>query len=243
MAALAYLAKQKEWKFVYYTRINEALLDSPKGNLAFALSQGMQIKDISTWPYSKQDRNLLCESIKVDDTLIIPEGVRCKEAYYGIEQLAKEIVDWSKKNQKDIPIFLPSGTGTTALFLQKALKNLGSFLQVITFPCVGKKQYLQEQMECMEPDVSAIPKIIEPPKRYRFAHLYPELYQLWQEAKKSGIEFDLLYDPVAFATLQKSNDLPKELLYIHQGGRSGNITMEERYKKMFATIKEKKREL
>ena len=240
MAALAYLAHLRGWRFVYYTRINQELLRSPAGNLAYALSWGMELHDIAQWPYADLDLQLLSRSVLVDGTLIVPEGVRCQEAYAGIAQLAEEIVQWSRQTGLVLPVFLPSGTGTTALWLQQALRQMEYGAPLFTVACVGGSGYLQQQFRALQIDASLHPHILEPPRRYRFARLYPELYEVWQEVRSSsGITFDLLYDPVAFMTLKHTSGLPKRLLYIHQGGLLGNQTMEERYKKKFATIKKK----
>ena len=74
------------------------------------------------------------------DELFISEGGAVKEAQYGIKILADEINEWKIANKiKSIKVFLPSGTGTTALFLQKYLKD-----EVLTTPCVGNLDYLKK---------------------------------------------------------------------------------------------------
>ena len=58
----------------------------------------------------------------ISDVLFIEEGGRQEEAEYGIRLLAEEIIEWQKKEKIDkLNVFLPSGTGTTALYLQKNL--------------------------------------------------------------------------------------------------------------------------
>lgn len=46
------------------------------------------------------------------------------------------------------------------------------------------------------------------------------------------IEFDLLYDPIGFDTiLSNLKDFENsKIIYIHQGGIKGNLTMLQRYK-------------
>ncbi|BAF69679.1 conserved hypothetical protein [Nitratiruptor sp. SB155-2] len=256
MYSLSVLAKMKGWKFEYYARINEQLLQNPKGNLKAALKNGMKIKDIGNWEFSivlaslwgcqashsNGNFGLLSECVKLDNVLVVPEGVRCKEAEEGIQLLAQEIVEWTKKeNIKNLNIFLPSGTGTTALFLQKNLSRFpipNSQFQVFTVPCVGDKEYLKKQFFVLEADEKFHPIILEPPKKYHFGKLYKELFAIWQELKEqTGVEFDLLYDPIAFKTIISNSRFPIPFLYIHQGGLKGNETMIERYKKKFDTIK------
>ena len=224
MAALAWIALQKGWEFEYYAPLDQKLLQCPKGNLAKALQWGMILKEKKEWPYGG-NLGVRSELEYINGTYIIPEGLRLKEAQEGVAILAKEIVDWAKKERKSPTVFLPSGTGTTALFLQKYLP-----FRVYTTPCVGDEAYLWEQFEALDPTAPK-PAILSPPKKYRFGRLYPELFALWQELKtQMRVTFDLLYDPVGFATLLHHDLLNENLLYIHQGGIMGNETMIERYK-------------
>jgi 1-aminocyclopropane-1-carboxylate deaminase/D-cysteine desulfhydrase-like pyridoxal-dependent ACC family enzyme len=122
-------------------------------------------------------------------------------------------------------VFLPSGTGTTAYFLAKHLD-----VEVITTPCVGDKEYLKKQWDFL--GGGKIPTIIEPKRKYHYGKLYKNLYDLWNELKNAGIEFDLLYDPVGWDTLLYHN--LQNILYIHQGGIKGNLSMLKRYKRKFS---------
>ncbi len=220
MYSLSFLAKSKGKTFIYYAR-SDPSLHNPKGNLKGALENGMILRPLEEWPYGKE----LSHLIFIDDRLYIPEGGRCPEAQEGIAILAKEIEEWVKKEQKSPKIFLPSGTGTTALFLQKYLP-----FPVYTIPCVGDEEYLGEQFVALDP-TAPCPIILSPPKKYRFGRLYLELFELWRELKKqTDVTFDLLYDPIGFATLLYHDLLDEDLLYIHQGGLMGNETMIERYK-------------
>ena len=160
------------------------------------------------------------------ETLFISEGGAIKEAQYGIKVLADEIIQWTSEQKiKNLNIFLPSGTGTTALFLQKFLP-----FKVYTCACVGDEKYLQYQFEQLESQ--KFPIIVSTPKKYHFGKLYKENYYIWQELlDKTGIEFDLLYDPIGWNNLMQSNLIQKAtaILYIHQGGIIGNETMIKRY--------------
>ncbi len=220
MYSLSFLAKERGLSFIYYARPDPSL-KNPKGNLGAALENGMILRPLEDWPYSKE----LSHTIQIGSCLYLPEGGRCPEAEEGIAILAKEILEWAKKERKSPTVFLPSGTGTTALFLQKYLP-----FQVYTIPCVGGEAYLWEQFEALDPTAPK-PIILPPPKKYRFGRLYLKLFELWRELKaQTGVTFDLLYDPVGFATLLHHDLLDEDLLYIHQGGIMGNETMIERYK-------------
>jgi len=117
MYSLCVLAKKKGWKFEYYVNhIADYLQENPHGNYRAALENGTIFKVRSEEFGVRSTENVL----------FIEEGGRQKEAEYGIKFLAEEIIAWQNKNNiKELNIFLPSGTGTTALFLQKALKIKG----------------------------------------------------------------------------------------------------------------------
>ena len=220
MYSLSVLAKLKGWKFIYYVdHIPSFLKETPCGNYKYALHNGMEI--IETKDFQKE--NLTFKS----NELFISEGGAIKEAQIGLEILASEILEYQiTHNLKNLQIFLPSGTGTTALFLQKYLQ-----CEVVTCPCVGDATYLKKQFLELEPNENLHPTIIDTDKKYHFGKLYKENYLLWQKLKQdTKIEFDLLYDPIGMKTFLS---LPKKenvtYLYIHQGGIKGNITMIERY--------------
>ncbi|MEA2050428.1 MAG: 1-aminocyclopropane-1-carboxylate deaminase [Campylobacterota bacterium] len=227
MYSLSVLAKIKNWKFIYYTNhIPSFLEQNPNGNYKYALENGMNII---------KDENFDKKNISIDSkTLFISEGGAVKEAAYGIKILANEIKKFqSKYNIKNLNVFLPSGTGTTALFLQKYLD-----IKVLTTPCVGDALYLEKQFYQLDDNKNNHPTIINPIKKYHFGKLYKENYMIYKEIKdKTSIEFDLLYDPIGWNTLLRNIDKNIEYLYIHQGGIIGNITMIDRYKHKFNEFK------
>ena len=214
MYSISELAKLRGVLFDYYVdHVASYLKENPHGNFRFALANGMYIVEA---PFP--------EVIK-DDELFIPEGGHFKEAEYGVKILAEEL------KELDVDIFLPSGTGTTALYLQKNLKQ-----KVYTCACVGGDSYLKKQFFELESDANLHPVILKMDKKYHFGKLYREFFEIWIELKKdTGIEFDLLYDPLGWITVQKHlKEFKKELLYIHQGGIIGNESMLLRYKRRFS---------
>ncbi|QKF81054.1 1-aminocyclopropane-1-carboxylate deaminase/D-cysteine desulfhydrase [Halarcobacter ebronensis] len=225
--SLSVLAKLKEVKLDFYVNhIASFLKENPQGNYKAALENGANIIEKNDCDIFEFIQNNLKE-----EELFIEEGGRVKEAEYGIKILAQEIKNWAKDNKiENLKIALPSGTGTTALFLQKNLP-----FEVITVACVGGSSYLKKQFFHLEKDEKFHPKIIEMPKKYHFGKLYKEFYEIWKELKTStNIEFDLLYDPLGFLALTSSDYFEnKKILYIHQGGILGNSTMLERYKRKF----------
>jgi len=223
MYSLSVLAKMKGCEFEYYVdHTAEYLKENPHGNYKGALDNGMQIIVGSTQSIDILD----------DDTLFIEEGGRQKEAEFGIKILANEIREWQKENAIDeLNIFLPSGTGTTALFLQKHLP----LNRVYTTPCVGDNAYLKKQFLELEIDERYHPTILTLEKKHHFGKLYRENYKIWLKLQQqTGVEFDLLYDPLGWRVLLAYPEVfSKPTLYIHQGGVLGNESMLPRYERKY----------
>ncbi len=220
MYSLSVLAKMRNWEFIYYTKhLSSYLKNNPQGNYKAALQNGMKL--IVDEHFEKERLRDLPQ-----DTLFIDEGAAVKEAKEGIKLLAREIED--QYRGEELEVFLPSGTGTTALYLQKYLD-----FRVYTTPCVGDRSYLFKQFAKLESDKSSYPVIIDTKRKYHFGKLYKELYEMWLELKASTkIEFDLLYDPVGWiAIFENLERFTKPILYIHQGGLLGNETMIKRYQR------------
>lgn len=164
----------------------------------------------------------------IGDSLFINEGVWQPQAEAGFISQARQIERWAEAEGKTVDIFLPSGTGTSAAFLAKHVK-----FDVFTCPCVGDADYLKSEIEALTP--SSKVRILQPPKKYHFGDLKPELYQIWREVcEQTGIEFELIYDPVGFLTMMANlGAFKNEILYIHQGGALGNISQKLRYERKF----------
>ena len=216
MYSLSVLCKIKKWKFDYYVDHTASFLkENPVGNYKFAIENGMSIIEEKLPDYFDEE------------TLFINEGGALIEASFGIEVLAKEIKGWAKEsNIKNLKIFLPSGTGTTALYLQKHLP-----FEVLTCSCVGDDEYLKKQFNLLEKDNH--PTIIKSEKKYHFGKLYKEFFDIHNELlRQTNIEFDLLYDSLGWICLKNYLQTNKEestILYIHQGGILGNVSMIQRY--------------
>ena len=218
MYSLSVLCKLKGWKFIYYTNhIPSYLEENAQGNYKYALLNGMDLRIDESFQKSK---------LKLTDSILfIEEGGALEEASYGIKILADEILQYKRENKIDkLKVFLPSGTGTTALFLQKYLD-----IEVLTCACVGDDKYLKKQF--LELDVETYhPTILKTKKKYHFGKLYKENYETWKALKQeTNIEFDLLYDPIGWNTLLDNLDDNYSYLYIHQGGLIGNESMLKRY--------------
>ena len=217
MYSISVLCKMKNLEFDYYVdHIASFLKEEPIGNYKYALKNGMNIKE-EKLPLSFNS-----------DELFIKEGGALVEASFGIKILAEEIKSWAKENKiENLKIFLPSGTGTTALYLQKYLP-----FEILTCACVGDEEYLKKQFEMLEQRKH--PKILQRLKKYHFGKLYKEFFDIHNELlKQTNIEFDLLYDSLGWICLNNYlnsiNNIDFSILYIHQGGLIGNISMKERY--------------
>ena len=221
MYSLSVLAKIKGWRFEYYIdHLPSYLEKNPNGNFKYALENGMEVvvgQGLST--------------PTTEDVLLVEEGGRQKEAEVGVKILAEEIMQWKEEQGiGELNIFLPAGTGTTALYLQK-----NSLDKVFTVPCVGDSDYLKKQFLMLEKNDALHPIIIRPSKKRHFGKLYRESYNIWLELREAmGIEFDLLYDPNGWLTLLENPEILKTpTLYIHQGGLIGNESMLMRYQRKY----------
>ena len=247
--SLSELAKLKKWECDFYVdHVPQFLQDNPAGNYLRALNNGANIisihKEKATLTIEEHINRFVLPS--EERALFIPEGGRSPFAEQGIKRLAEEITLWAEtEKMDDVKIMLPSGTGTTALYLQK---HLG--FEVLTCTCVGADEYLEEQFQTLSKGEYPHPTILPMQKKYHFGKVYREFYDIWLSLKKqTGIEFELLYDPLGWLMLQdymksymKSHmqnlkDNVKQvsctpILYIHQGGLLGNETMLPRYSRM-----------
>jgi len=241
LLSMSALAKLKSWQLVFYVHnIPKWLENNPIGNYAQALKLGAKVI-----PWSIEDKQNSFSSINdfiqnkesncCKDTLFIPEGGHCERAKYGLEKLASEIENYCLQEKiKQMLIMLPSGTGTTALFLNSFLRHSKIDFKVLTCACVGDDEYLKKQFNELSSNAKDWPIILPVKKKHHFGKLYKEHHELWLELKhQTNVEFDLLYDPLGWrCLLDYLQDNPHEnILYIHQGGLIGNQSMLARYKR------------
>ncbi|UJF17369.1 pyridoxal-phosphate dependent enzyme [Vibrio sp. SS-MA-C1-2] len=253
--SLAALAKLRGWKCEFYVNhIASFIKEKPTGNYAAALALGAKVIDISESGLDLPTNRYISDIRQPDQAcLVVPEGGRCALAEYGVTGLAKEIIQW-KEQQKisNLVIALPSGTGTTAFYLHRYLKNYD--IEVLTCPCVGGETYLTEQFKELNCDSSIeITADISPHdyptiltlkqlnlnKKHHFGKLYHQDYLIWQQLnQQTTVEFELLYDPLMWRCLMEwlPNHQDKTLLYIHQGGLLGNATMLPRYQRKYPNL-------
>ncbi|WCE32655.1 1-aminocyclopropane-1-carboxylate deaminase/D-cysteine desulfhydrase [Vibrio sp. SCSIO 43137] len=250
--SLAALCSLRGWKLTFYVdHIAGYLKQNPAGNYLGALELGANIIDLS----EQENRQGLHAKEYIarnhppqEDTLLVPEGGWYSLAEQGVKQLADEILEWQStlnrheseidiKEKQALTIALPSGTGTTALYLQKHLADAG--IEVLTCACVADKAYLTQQFNELDSE-AAKPTILSTTSgsdnKHHFGKLYRQEYQIWQDLmQQTGVEFELLYDPYMWLCLQEwlPQNRDKTLLYIHQGGVLGNPSMQNRYRRKF----------
>ncbi len=234
--SLSCLAKIKDVKLDFYVKhISSFLKTNPDGNYEAALNNSANIiqKDVSDMQEYIEEDILKSE----EDFVYIQEGGRVKEAEVGVKILANEIKEYIKENNlQNCKIMLPSGTGTTSLFLQKNLKDY----EVLTCACVGGESYLKKEFFSLEENENFHPTILKSEKKYHFGKLYKEFYSIYEDIlKQTNIEFDLLYDPLGFLSLfsyleNLKQESKPSIIYIHQGGILGNKSMIKRYKRKFS---------
>ncbi|MDQ6969239.1 MAG: pyridoxal-phosphate dependent enzyme [Mariprofundus sp.] len=227
MLSIAALCQRKGWQFHYTTKtVPERIKAAPDGNLALALKLGMQLHSVDHADYQH-----VVEALHSDTKashLLLPQGAADPIAEAGIAQLAQEIRQWQGQNAvQKLHLITPSGTGTTAFYLARALPDA----DVLSTACVGDKAYLISQMSHLGAIPENLHMLENNKKKFHFAKPYPELLSIYHDLKQAGIEFDLLYGcPMWFALLQHAHNITGTILYVHSGGLPGNETMLARYR-------------
>jgi 1-aminocyclopropane-1-carboxylate deaminase/D-cysteine desulfhydrase-like pyridoxal-dependent ACC family enzyme len=223
MLSIAALAHKKGWEFIYYTKkLSTYQKLHVNGNYKYACEFGMVHKELQNSLYHDFIASLTFESDV--DTLLLHQGGADVMAAYGISALAHELQKQLSGSGVEA-LATPSGTGTTAFYLAKALPDY----RLYTLASIGNADYLREQMHAL----GEIPKnliILEPSKKYRFAKPYKEFYEMYTKLKNCGITFDLLYAPLLWQELLTQTD--EKICYIHSGGIFGNDSMLPRYERI-----------
>jgi 1-aminocyclopropane-1-carboxylate deaminase/D-cysteine desulfhydrase-like pyridoxal-dependent ACC family enzyme len=231
MYSLSEFTKLKNLNFIYYSKpLGKYLKNNIDGNLKYALDNGMKLIEISHENWDK-NINKLKNSIYKKNTLFINQGAMQKEAKFGIKNLALQINKFIEEKNifNNTAVFVSSGTGATALYLEKYLD-----CKCYTTPCIGDEDYLLSQFTNIEKNIK-YPTILNTEKKYHFGKLYKEFYEIYKELlNQTNIEFELLYDSKGWITIFENLDkLPQNIIYIHCGGILGNSTMIKRYENKF----------
>lgn len=229
MYALSCLCKEKGWVFQYYSKpLPQVLKTELEGNLARALSNGMIIHELDHDDYEQKVQSL--QSIEEEKTLVISQGGADALAKEGVALLAKEINEWKEvQGIENLYVVLPSGTGTTALYLQAFLNEE---IHLYTSVLVGDEAYQMKQWQKLSN--GPYPNIFKSWEKKKFAKPYKEYLDIYQELlEETSINFDLIYAPRTWIQLLENiKEKDGNILYIHTGGVSGNESMLKRYAHM-----------
>jgi 1-aminocyclopropane-1-carboxylate deaminase len=268
MVALAQLANARRVPFTYFSR-ELRLQEAVEGNLALARELGMQHVQLPSDAYHELVRTRNFDEILHGEdcpgpgtrSLDVPQGAAFPEAQDGVKLLADEINEYVHTEWPDrrFSVVLPSGTGTTALYLAQ---HLDPDIKLYTVPCVGDAAYLKQQLgqlvnedPTLQPESALMPRVLVPKRKSRFGRLWWPLYDMYHEMlRETEIDFDLVYAAFTWHTLfsdeavldevlgrsrarpaggsfelEASGGGERELLYVHTGGTSGNKTMLARY--------------
>jgi 1-aminocyclopropane-1-carboxylate deaminase len=141
MLALAALAAHRRVAFTYHTKpMPRWLRAKPIGNLAAALSLGMELREHATAGSYEAAARALAE--EAHGARFVPQGGACAAAEPGVASLARDIRVWhaGRGGAEPCHVILPAGTGTTALFLAR---HVPPGVRVFAVPCVGDEAYLR----------------------------------------------------------------------------------------------------
>ncbi|HIC43157.1 MAG TPA: pyridoxal-phosphate dependent enzyme [Sulfurimonas sp.] len=226
MYALSCLCQKKGWEFHYYTKnLPQFLKDGVDGNLELSLDKGMILHEVEHEKFDEKVQEL--KHLKEEGTLLVSQGGADILAKEGISLLAKEINDFKvEKGFSNLSVVLPSGTGTTALYLQL---DLDKDIRLYTSVLVGDKAY--QVLQWGKLSKGPYPNVFPSETKKKFAKPYTEYLQMYENLKSStGIIFDLIYAPRTWIQmLEYCDNTHENILYIHTGGVSGNKTMLQRY--------------
>lgn len=262
MLAIAQLAHAKRVPFTYYSRgleLRTTADDSsfPESNLALALALGMEHIALSPARYQALAHTRDFAAVRAAHSsssqpqkrvIEIPQGAAFAHAQIGLAQLAHELNAYMRERQhcdKAFAVVVPSGTGTTALYLTQ---HIDPRAEVFAVPCIGDALYLRQQVDALVSSDASLahdvkrPTILTPQRKARFGRLAWPLYDLYHELlDATAIAFDLNYATFAWQTMldalpqllqaphSDACPRPRELLYVHTGGVSGNASMLARY--------------
>lgn len=254
MLAIAQVAHAKQVPFTYFSRAlhlregqDPQQMKQQDGNLAHALQLGMQHVELSSDDYERVAQTRALESVVKPEastarSVWIPQGAAFAQAEDGLAVLAQEINEYVQQRDlgHEFSVVVPSGTGTTAFYL--AQHTLPS-IRIFAVPCVGDAEYLSQQFQSLaslSPSPSApqrvLPNILQPTLKSRFGRLSWSLWDIYHELlRETQVEFDLLYGCFTWQTLfedlaqVQGSNRPREIMYLHTGGVSGNATMLARY--------------
>eukprot|EP00045_Choanoeca_perplexa_P009200 m.87728 g.87728 ORF g.87728 m.87728 type:complete len:385 (+) comp14793_c0_seq1:172-1326(+) len=143
MMAIAQLCQHRGWDFSYLTPQLHAKASSKSNHEATRCLDTNFI-----WSSSDEASQTVLASLQPSEHLIVRQGAAGWIAALGFLQLALELSkQLSTTAVKHWYLLVPSGTGTTALWLQAAVNYLRLPATVVTIPAVGSATTLTRLME------------------------------------------------------------------------------------------------
>ena len=149
------------------------MFDFGTGNYARALALGAELVPLKPDDYrrcvadEKWRSDLLKDVAGVSQVAWVPQGAASKDAEPGVAMLAAELVE-DLKEYPNARVVVPAGTGTTALFLARHLRDAD--VEVCAAPCATSASELKRQMTLLDDAsgaIGAFPTILGAPP-YRF---------------------------------------------------------------------------
>ncbi|KAA3599353.1 MAG: 1-aminocyclopropane-1-carboxylate deaminase [Calditrichaeota bacterium] len=221
----------KKIELVYVVRqIPKFLKENPIGNYKFAKEFGTKFYELETQIFRNSELRdkLIKEKFSGEKALFIEFGGAENKTLEGMQNLVKSV-----NFVKNLKVILPSGTGSSSYFLQKALLEIGKENEVHTVSCVGNSDYLKKQFSHYKGLVPLkFPVIIENDLKRPFGKVPKEIGDFYFEfLEETGIELDLLYGSYTLFHVLKNTDF-NDFCYIHTGGIIGNESLKISGKKI-----------
>lgn len=227
MFALSYLAHIQGVVFKY---IMPSFSQTPSGNLAYALKWGMQAYTLPQGT-SIQSLALYAKSLLTPQALLIPQGGTYELSLPGMHSLADEL---SSSIGGNPVVFYTSGSGVGVITLQKALRALFPKATLVAINCAGSEAELRDKARAY--GVGQMEILSSP---FAFAKPKSAIWEMRAYLKQFHLRCDLVYDSPAFCVIYEHlNDFRgKELVFIHSGGLTGDISQQKRYSPALRQIK------
>lgn len=221
LLAISYFCKMKNIKIIFVTReIPKFLRENPIGNFKSALDFGTDFKQLKTVDFRNvcKRKEIITELATKEQAFLIEFGGAENFTLLGMQNLVAKV-----NFEPFEKIILPSGTGSSSFFLQKALLEAQKTNKILTVPCVGNSDYLQKEFEIF--GENNFPEIIENDLKRPFGSVPKEILDFYFEfLEQTKIELDLLYGSYTLYHILKNTKL-KSFYYVHTGGILGNRSL------------------
>ena len=239
LPALARLCAARGSRLTCHTPpLPDWLRKAPSGYLGLALQTGCVdlVEHPSMAAYSAAVKLAAAVADEEGTHRFVPQGGAWPLAEPGVAALAREIDEWWRTRPGgglDVPrlrpsaraldVVIPSGTGTTALFLAR---HVPPGVTVYAVPCKGNSSTLIARMRTLDErtgGVGRLPTVLPPPPSHTvtLGTAAVPLLTAWRDASDSGVLLDLTYGPVAWAALEHCGWRPHSPPVLTADGAAG----------------------